>query len=510
MPLAVVALVVGLGAQAATPGGREPVSEWVYSGAGGRLIYKSLPEADRIMDFSFAGYRGGGVALPAVAVKRTVQPAGEDDTAAIQSALNAVAELEPVNGFRGAVLLGPGTFQCSRSLTLNTSGVVLRGAGSGAGGTSLEMTGSPHVAIVIRGDASTRNVGQPVAITDAYVPSGTCSFNVADAAAFRPGDTVLIRRPVTSAWVAFMGMDKLVRDGKKETWVSGELRTARRVRQIEGQRITLDVPLTDSLNARYLNPPGASVVKCSATGRISDIGVEGLRIVCPPRVVEIRERHHQALRASGATDVWFKDLEIVDTVNSVGISASRVTVENVRIRHTVATRGAAKPADFSADGSQILFNRCSATGSNLFYFVTGARVSGPIVLLNCSFAGGGWIQPHARWATGLLVDNCRVPEGGIDFMNRGEMGSGHGWTIGWAVAWNCVAKEFTIQQPPGAANWAIGCQGERRTAVMPFNHPPKLLEGIYDSHGRPVVPASLYVAQLRERLGDAAVKQVAP
>jgi hypothetical protein len=25
-----------------------------------------------------------------------------------------------------------------------------------------------------------------------------------------------------------------------------------------------------------------------------------------------------------------------------------------------------------------------------------------------------------------------VPEGGIDLMNRGEMGSGHGWTMGWA------------------------------------------------------------------------------
>jgi len=111
-----------------------------------------------------------------------------------------------------------------------------------------------------------------------------------------------------------------------------------------------------------------------------------------------------------------------------------------------------------------------------------------------------------RWATGLLVDNCRVPDGGIEFMNRGEMGSGHGWAIGWAVAWNCAAKNFLIQRPPGAANWAIGCVGEQLTDVMPFKHPEKLPDGIVDSPGAPVAPASLYVAQLSERIGAAAVR----
>ena len=183
-----------------------------------------------------------------------------------------------------------------------------------------------------------------------------------------------------------------------------------------------------------------------------------------------------------------------------------MTVENVRITHTVATKGAAKPADFSTDGSQVLFHRCSATGDNLFYFVTGARVTGPNVLLNCSFHGNGHIQPHMRWATGLLIDGCEVREGGIDLMNRGEMGSGHGWTIGWAVAWNCLARSYIIQQPPGSMNWTIGCKGAREKSGMPFGHQPSLPEGAYDSYGTPVVPASLYLAQLAERLGPHAVK----
>ena len=62
-------------------------SDWVHPGPDGKLIYKTTDTGDRIMDFSHAGYMGGGVALPTVAVKRTVKPSGgPDDTALIQAA----------------------------------------------------------------------------------------------------------------------------------------------------------------------------------------------------------------------------------------------------------------------------------------------------------------------------------------------------------------------------------------------------------------------------------------
>ncbi|HUE36580.1 MAG TPA: hypothetical protein VMO20_04265, partial [Candidatus Acidoferrum sp.] len=127
---------------------------------------------------------------------------------------------------------------------------------------------------------------------------------------------------------------------------------------------------------------------------------------------------------------------------------------------------------------------------------------GPDVLLNCDFRGNGAISPHERWATGLLFDNCRVNDGGIDLMNRGEMGSGHGWTSGWSVAWNCTAKNYIIQQPPGTMNWAIGCAGKQDLAPMPFGKGPMLPQGMIESNDKPVEPASLYLEQLSERLGD--------
>jgi hypothetical protein len=487
-------------------------SQWVHLDESGKLVYQALKSGDRIMDFSSAGYMGGGVALPVVPVVKTVGPSGgDDDSAVIQAAIDDLAKFELRGEFRGAVLLKAGTYNCKSTLVIRGSGVVLRGSGSGADGTIIKLTGNPHLAIAISGGGgAAKAASTPLPITDVYVPSGATSFSVKDASGLAVGNAVLIIHPVTPAWVQFMGMDTLVRDGRKETWVSGQIQTPRTIKAISGSTITLDVPLSDCLDAKFLGGGGASVVKASQPARISQVGIESLRIVSPPQSVEITTRHNQAVRINGATDAWIKDLEIEETINSVGVgsSASRVTIQNVDIKHTAVTKGAAKPADFSSDGTQVLFDRCSATGDNLFYFVTGGRAVGPIVLLHCTFHGNGHIQPHMRWATGLLVDNCQVPESGIDFMNRGEMGTGHGWTIGWAVAWNCVAKSYVIQNPPGAANWTIGCKGERLTAGMPFNHPEKLPEGIFDSHGTAVAPASLYLAQLRERSGAEAVERI--
>ena len=486
-------------------------SEWVHPGLDGRLVYKSFLAGDHIMDFSYAGYMGGGVRIQVVPVVKTVSPSGGDDVEAIQNAVNEVSQMELQGGFRGAVLLAPGVFNCGRTLTIKAAGVVLRGSGSGADGTTIKITGKPHLCISVGGGGDPKPIGQPVAITDAYVPSGTYSVHVQDAGGFKPGDAVLVDRPATPTWVKFMGMDTLVRNGKEEHWVSGEMHTERTIRSIAGNLVTLDVPLADSFDARYLNPPGGSVVKCSLEGRLTQIGVESLRIVSPPQSVTITQAHNQALRMDNVSDGWVRDIKAENTVNSFyfGGNTSRITVEGVDIQHAVPSLGAAKPEDFWTGGTQTLVDRCSATGDNLFYFSTGARMMGPVVVLNCVFHGNGHIQPHMRWATGLLVDNTAVPESGIDLMNRGIMGSGHGWTVGWSVAWNCTAKSYTIQQPPGSMNWAIGCKGAAEKSAQPGDkNGAKLPEGIFESHGAPVAPASLYLAQLRERLGPQALANI--
>jgi hypothetical protein len=108
----------------------------------------------------------------------------------------------------------------------------------------------------------------------------------------------------------------------------------------------------------------------------------------------------------------------------------------------------------------------------------------------------------------MLYDNCRAPDGGIEFRNRGSMGSGHGWSMGWGVVWNCVADDFLVQNPPGAMNWLIGSTGRRAASPRPFGSGPNLAGATEDSPGVPVAPRSLYRAQLAERLGEKAVQAI--
>ena len=61
--------------------GQEPTgkSQWIYPDASGKLVYKTTKKGDRIIDFSHAGYKGGGVTLPYVPAKLTVHPLGENE-----------------------------------------------------------------------------------------------------------------------------------------------------------------------------------------------------------------------------------------------------------------------------------------------------------------------------------------------------------------------------------------------------------------------------------------------
>jgi hypothetical protein len=501
--------------------GEPAASDWVHPGSDGKLVYKRTPTGDRIMDFSNAGYMSGGVPLPSVSVKRRLQPLGApDETARIQNAINEVAAM-PLDGkFRGAVLFGPGTFTCSNTIFIPASGVVLRGSGCGPTGqvTTIKMAGGRHVAIATRPggggrerlerDADETNTVQTM-IADSYVPSGSAGFSVADAKGLNAGDLVEIRKPVTDAWVRFMGMDDLTRDGRHQTWIrtGNTIAIERRIASISGKKLTLEVPLSDSLDAKYLSPPGTAVVKIKPPSRLAQIGIENLHIESPPQAVNHTQQLYSAIHLAGE-DCWGRDLLIDETMNSVSIGGKRITLVRVTVNRKVLHQGSSKPAEFAPNGDQILLDHCSVNADNVWFVATGAGHSGPIVLLNCSFKGNGHIEGHQRWTTGMLLDNCRLPDGGIDFKNRGAMGSGHGWGLGWSVAWNCEAKSYVVQQPPGAFNWAIGCKGERLLLARPFDAGPKLPEGVFDSHEHPVAPRSLYLAQLAERLGPSALTNI--
>ncbi|QMV18250.1 hypothetical protein GOB94_05760 [Granulicella sp. 5B5] len=499
-------------------------SAWAHLGPHGDLVYKTTPRGDRIPDFSYAGYMAGGVALPTAPVAETLNPSGSDDTAALQAALDRTAKAAARSNHPVALLLAPGDFHLSTTIELRGSNVVLRG--SGADKTTLTLTGEPHLGLRV-GPASA--AGEPegrldpklpstqastTLAPDIYVPNGSLSVRVVNARLFHPGDTVLINRPVTPAWLHFMQMDNLIRRGKPEHWVGANLPTERTLAAVHGNTLTFTSPLMDDYDPAYGGGTQTTVARIATPVRIQQVGIESLHIVAPPRRIALGNPAFDAITLTATQDAWVRDIRIDDTTTSITITdtSQRITIDRVDVVDSVTVTTPAKPFGFSLGGTQTLVMRSSITGDKIFFAATQARNQGPNVLLHCTFKGDTALEPHQRWATGLLVDNVTVHDGAINLYNRGEMGSGHGWAIAWSVVWNSSADTITVQSPPGTINWDIGTTGERVLRPMPvFDNQPKgpdIPQGTVDSPGHPVIPDSLYLQQLRDRLGEKAVHAI--
>ena len=497
-------------------------------GSGPVLHYATTTKGDRICDFSYAGYRAGGVALPDVPEKAKVTPMTGDCSDKIQAAIDSVSSMPLVNDSRGAVVLAPGIYKCTKTLNLHTSGVVLRGAGSSRDGTTLQMTEAPHACIVI-GSKSTGQEpkgkkkskkkkdagegkggsGDAIDIADDYVPSGATFLKLKKSDAFQSGDLVRISRPATAEWIHFMEMDNLVSDGKPGLWLKEgrALTQDREIKSVNGKQITWEMPLTDCIDASKLGASRATVQEISPDRNLSECGVENLRIEAAPPKGDWMDAQNVGVTLEGCEDAWVRNVSTINQLPDVlvGESAERITLESVVADHPAtvskSSRSSGKATDFRLGGKQTLMNQCSSSGNGSFYVSTADPESMLNVVLNCVFSGDGSIQPHMRWSTGLLLDGCKLRDGEIIISNRRGMGSGHGWTMGWGVVWNCTAKKITVEQPPGSINWCIGSRGNYPTDSQ------NTKEWLF-SKGVPVKPESLYLAQLRARLGDQAVKAV--
>ena len=457
----------------------QTVSEWVFGGPDHRLHYLPDGRGNTIMDFSSAGYRGGGVKLPVAAVCQRLAPAPGDDTARIQAALDHAT---------GAVVLSAGEYEVAGTLRIAHSGVVLRGEK----GAAIRLTGRPHCFLELRGEGTWREEGPPAPVLDAYVPAGATSFRVRGASAFHTGDHVLVLRPLTAQWMHSMGLAKPGSDSPPGA--DSVIRIDRVVDSVEGDRVTLDAPLSDALDSPFTS---ASLVRYSFAGRIAEAGVEGLRLAAAFDDQASAPTQTTVLRMDAVEDGWARDLEIEDAQNGIAIGpgAKRLTLTNIHIAHSAAHSGSATRADFALQGTQILLDRCRVTGESNWPAVVRPGAVGPLVVLNFSADHGG-VAADQPWATGLLADGGKFPGG-----TQAEPGVAFTSAIGWSVAWNASSPFLLVLRPAGALNWCIGCVG----APVTVEGTPS---GIFDSLGKPVLLPSLYLQQLRDRLGPDAVRNI--
>ena len=513
-----------------------PTASRVYPGADGRLAYAPDEQGNTIHDASHAGYRGGGVAIPTAAVRETIWPVNGDNTQHIQAAIDRVsARSRDAGGLRGAVLLRSGYYRLATPLRIGASGVVLRGEGMGDTGTVLIGTGTGRAdggnaaggpggqgTLLTMGGASGQtvreNTRQPIAAD--YVPVGARSFRVASARAFRPGDTVIVRRIGNQEWIDAVGMNG---ETPQSRWRPFNVEWDRVVVDVQDNTITIDAPLTCAIDRRW---GGGDLALYEDAGRIEQVGVENVRAVSefdpsvrtteygnmdrPNYVAEeyyADENHYRNFVVVGnVKNGWVRNAAALHFVNSmVGMErgAKWITVQDCVSRAPVSRRLGARRFTFALRGQLALVQRCHSDEGR-HSFMTGQPTGSGNVFLDCRATSPfSSSEPHEQWATGTLYDNVQAPLTARFWKNI---------NIGWAgantVFWNCEG-DFLVQKPPTAQNFSFGHVGVNAVVFnIPLQDATKE-NGHIESLGRHVTPRSLYLTQLRERLGDAAVRQVA-
>jgi hypothetical protein len=507
-------ILVLLGAAFAPAQTRPPVS--VKLGADGRLVYESDPLGNRVIDFSHAGYAGGGRAIPDVPAKIYLGPGDGDQRGRIQAALDLVSAMPPDSeGFRGAVLLRKGTYRIDSQLRIRASGVVLRGEGDGEDGTVLVAAGTSRRAlIVVEGEGERAEVkGSRRAVADEYVPVGARTLRLESAAGLRAGDRVVVHRPSTAEWIALLGMNTFAgwRPENRLHWQPGSRDIAwdRVVTMVEGDRVTLDAPLTTALDRRY---GGGSVYRYEFPGRVSRVGVENLRLVSAYDEQRPRDEDHAwfAVSLDKVEHAWVRRvtaLHFVSYVVNVEADAKAITVEDCEALDPVSEVGGYRRRVFYTAGQLTLFRRCKSRRGRRD-FATGHAAAGPNVFLDCSTQDSlDYSGPLESWASGVLYDNVKVRGDAIRLVNRDVAGQGSGWAAANSVLWNCEATDVEVHSPPGAYNQAYGCKGQVTGDGIVYDPRTMPYRDFY--RGSAVEPASLYRAQLAERLGAPAAAPTA-
>lgn len=478
-------------------------SEWVRRGATGRLVYTPDAQGDRVPDFSDVGYRGGKVAIPTVAAAVQVSPISGDNTAHIQAAIDQVSAL-PIgsDGFRGAVELAAGDYEISGQLNINASGVVLRGAGRQSGGTNLIATGtSQRELIQIAGSGSQSFTGATRNFTDKVVPVGSRSFRVDSTSGFTVGDTVRVTRPSTANWISDLGMDEIPPrsdGGTINQWEAGsyDIRYDRVITRIEGDRVFVDAPLTNAFELQY---GGGQIKRYTWANRIENVGVENLRAESTFTSDTDEDHAWTFVSIDDAQHVWVRDTTSAHFADSAVLSnpsAKWVTVDNAINLDPKSEIAGGRRYTFDLSGQLELVTNSEANDGRHDFVNNSSRPAGPHVFHN-SVANNALSDsgPHQRWATGSLFDNVTVDGDRINARNRGNFGSGHGWSGANMVIWNSNAEGYIVQNPPTAQNWLIGSTG---TVVDDQTFGPQPA-GYIDSHGTAIAEIdSLYEAQVAD------------
>ena len=515
-----------------------PTTSLVYFGVDGKLVYGADSLGNKIPDFSNAGYKGGGVPIPRVQIKAIVWPIPGDNSERLQKVIDSISSLpSDASGFRGTILLKMGQYNLEKPLYMKASGVVLRGEGMSDIGTILigktpkerpaqgPGRGGRPALINIAGDAGVKPQEETKqVITDNYVPVGATTFNVAAAKSFKKGDKVIVRRIGNQAWIKELGEDTATVG--RNRWQPFNINYDRTIVDIKGNTITIDAPIFCAIENRW---GGGELVKYTDE-RIDQVGIENLRGISEfdPSVRQKNygnmdrdkldpkyqyqgeeyfsdENHYfNFINISNAKNVWVRNITALHFGNSVvqsNAGSKWITIQDCESWEPVSIRMGARRFTYHMNGQFCLVQRCFSQKGRHSFVLQGHESSGNVFLDCKEFNPYSTSEPHNHWVNGVLYDNIKAPM------------TARYWDyiIGWAganiVFWNCEG-DFLIQKPPTAQNYSFGHIGINAVIFNAGLQDLTKQNGHVESMDMHVTPRSLYLTQLKERLGEQAVKNI--
>ena len=376
------------------------------------------------------------------------------------------------------------------------------------------------------GGAGTRteNTGTRVSISDSVVPVGTRTFSVTSASGYSVGDRIVVERGANQEWIDAMGMDDCVTTGtsydtsdvNNSTCINSAspdlstpwspsgyiLRSERKITAISGNTVTVDIPLVHAIETKW---GGGAIWKYTYADRTQKCGIEDLRAQSDYVGSEDEAHSYGLVNIVNVENAWVKNTTSLNFYHGTllaGGGAAFVTVTDNESLDPVAIATGGRMYPFHVDDAQMTLVMRAFSRSARHDFVTGSTVPGPNVFLDSDASlSKSEMGPHHRYAFGGLWDDLThdtVSGGNYQgVINRGNSGSGHGWAGANHVFWNNVVDKMRVQKPPYAHNWSFGCQAPTHDG-----------NGEYFSWGTPMTTWSLYVQQLRERLGEGAVSNI--
>lgn len=458
----------------------------------GQVTYEKDTRGNRVLDFSYCGYKSSEEDIPLIQNKIFVSHSEGDCSEVIQRAIDYVSTLTPdKKGFRGAVLLDKGTFSLNKTLVINKSGVVLRGSGKKE--TVLLKKGVDRGALLRVEGLNNMNVIDTITVTSDYIAVNSKTITVNPAAKLKEGDKVMIYRPSTTSWIANLGCDHFGGGITALGWKAGDIDIYwdRTIKSVEKGHVEIDVPLTMAINK---NDGQAKLLVYHWAGRISDSGVENLTLESDYNRKYPKDEDHcwTGISIENATDCWVRQVDFMNFAGSavfVQQTASKTTVEDCIATNPVSEIGGMRRNTFFTMGQQSLFQRCYSE-HGIHDFAAGFCAAGPNAFVQCeakeSFGFSGAID---SWACGLLFDIVNIDGHNLSFKNMGQDGNGAGWGTANSLFWQCTASEIECYSPAkDAVNRAYGCWAQ-------FSG-----DGEWNESNNHIQPRSFFYAQLTERL----------